>query len=77
MHFLRKLLFALLIFIGFLLTLWATAALYFDVRIASLQVPLAVLYLVLMLGAFFFLRRPAAWWFSSSVSPLLPCGGSR
>ena len=78
MHFLRKLLFALLLFIGILLTVWAAAALYFDVRTASLQIPLAVLYLVVMLGAFFFLRSRAArvfvlfagfavvalWWFS-------------
>jgi hypothetical protein len=78
LHFLRKLLFALLVLTGFLLTAWAAAALYFDFQVASLQAPLAVLYLVLMLGAFFFLRpRPsrvivlfagfivvALWWFS-------------
>ena len=82
MHFLRKLLFALLLFMGILLTVWAAAALYFDVRTASLQVPLAVLYLVVMIGAFFFLRSRAArvlvlfagfavvalWWFSLKPS---------
>jgi hypothetical protein len=78
LHLLRKLLFALLVFVAFLLTAWAAAALYFDFQVASLQLPLAVLYLVLMLGAFFCLRhRPirvlilfagfvvvAFWWFS-------------
>ena len=75
---LRSVLFFVLILIGLILTAWAAAALYFDFRIASLQVPLAVLYLVLVLGAFFALRhRPAGvlvlfagfaivalWWFS-------------
>jgi hypothetical protein len=82
LHFLRRVLFALLVFVGFLLTAWATAALYFDLRIASLRVPLAALYLVLILGAFFVLRhRPsrvlalfagfaivAVWWFSLKPS---------
>jgi hypothetical protein len=75
---LRSILFFLLILIGLLLTAWASAALYFDLRIASLRLPLAVLYLVVVLGAFFVLRhRPggvlilfagfaiiALWWFS-------------
>jgi hypothetical protein len=78
LHLLRKVVFALLVFVGFILTAWSAAALYFDFQIASLQLPLAVLYLVLILGAFFFLRwRPsrvlvlfagfvvvALWWFS-------------
>ena len=78
MHLLRKLLFALLVFVAFLLTAWAAAALYFDFQVASLQLPLAVLYLVLMLGGFFCLRHRAIrvlilfagfvvvafWWFS-------------
>ena len=82
MHLLRNLLFALLTFVGFLLTAWAAAALYFDLQVASLRVPLAVVYLILMLGAFFFLRhRPgrvlvlfggfvlvAVWWFSLKPS---------
>jgi len=78
LHLLRKLLFALLVLVAFLLTAWAAAALYFDFQVASLQVPLAVLYLVLTLGSFFFLRHHpsrvlvlfagfvvvALWWFS-------------
>jgi hypothetical protein len=78
LHLLRKLLFALLVFVAFLLTAWAAAALYFDFQVASLQLPLAVLYLVLMLGGFFCLRHRAIrvlvlfagfvvvafWWFS-------------
>ena len=78
LHLLRKLLFALLVFVAFLLTAWAAAALYFDFQVANLQLSLAVLYLVLMLGAFCCLRhRPirvliliagfvvvAFWWFS-------------
>src|SRR5271165_276892 len=82
LHLLRKVFFALLVFVAFLLTAWAAAALYFDFRIASLRVPLAVLYLVQILGAFFFLRRRsirvlvlfagfavvALWWFSLKPS---------
>jgi len=82
LHLLRKALFALLVFVGFLLTAWATAALFFDLRIASFKVPLAVLYLVLIFGAYFFLRyRPSRvlvlfvgfvvvvlWWFSLKPS---------
>ena len=79
---LRNVVFAFTVFVAFLLTAWATAALYFDVRTAGLRVPLAALYLVVMLGAFFFLHhRPtrvlvlfagfavvALWWFSLKPS---------
>ena len=78
MHLLRKLCFALLVFVAVLLTAWATAALYFDFRVESLRIPLAVLYLVLMLLALLSLRRRpsrvlilfagfvvvALWWFT-------------
>jgi len=78
LHLLRKLCFALLVFVAVLLTAWATAALYFDFRVESLRIPLAVLYLVLMLLALLSLRRRpsrvlilfagfvvvALWWFT-------------
>lgn len=38
--------FALLTFIAVLLTLWSTAALYFDFRVTWLRIPIALLYLV-------------------------------
>ena len=82
MHFLRKVLLALLIFVAFLLTVWAAAALYFDSPIAVLRTPAAILYLVVILGALLFLRRGhfglviafagfavvALWWFSLKPS---------
>ena len=78
MHLLRKLCFALLVFVAVLLTAWATAALYFDFQVESLRLPLAVLYLVLMLLTLLSLRRRpsrvlilfagfvvvALWWFT-------------
>jgi hypothetical protein len=58
-------------------TLWATAALYFDVRISWLRIPLAVVYGVGMLAVWILIRRPwklvvtvagfmavIAWWFA-------------
>ena len=57
-------------------TLWATAALYFDVRIAWLQLPLAVVFGLGIVAVWIFVRRPwkmvltgvgflmvLAWWF--------------
>ena len=84
MHYLRKVLIALLIFVALLLTVWAAAALYFDSPIAPLRTPAAILYLLLILGALLVLRRGpmglviafagfgvvALWWFS-----LKPSGG--
>jgi len=78
LHLLRKLCFALLVFVAVLLTAWATAALYFDFQVESLRLPLAVLYLVLMLLTLLSLRRRpsrvlilfagfvvvALWWFT-------------
>ena len=41
-----------------LVTLWATAALYFDVRISWLRIPLAALYILGMLAGWIWIRRP-------------------
>lgn len=62
-------------------TLWAAAALYFDVRISWLRVPLAVVYGLGMLATWIFVRRPwkmvvtgagfavvLTWWLSLSPS---------
>ncbi len=62
-------------------TLWAAAALYFDVRISWLRVPLAAVYGLGMLAAWVFIRRPwklvvtgvgfvvvLTWWFSLQPS---------
>ena len=78
MHLLRKLCFALLVFVAVLLTAWATAALHFDFQVESLRIPLAVLYFVLMFFTLLSLRRRpsrvlilfagfvvvALWWFT-------------
>jgi hypothetical protein len=44
-----------------LATLWAAAALYIDVRISWLHVPLASAYIVGVLGVLVFVRRPWKW----------------
>jgi hypothetical protein len=62
-------------------TFWATAALYFDVRIAWLRIPLAVIYGLGILAAWVWVRRPwkmvftgigfavvLTWWFSLQPS---------
>jgi hypothetical protein len=62
-------------------TLWAAAALYFDVRISWLRLPLAVVYGSGMLAVWILVRRPwkivvtvagfvvvVAWWFSLKPS---------
>jgi hypothetical protein len=62
-------------------TLWATAALYFDVRISWLRLPLAVIYGMGMLAVWILVRRPwklsvtvagfvgvLAWWFTLQPS---------
>ncbi len=64
-----------------LVTLWAVAALYFDVRIWWLQLPLAVIYGLGMLAVWIWVRRPwkavvtgagfvvvLTWWFSLQPS---------
>ena len=54
----RWILIPLLWFLLALLTLWATAALYFDVRISWLRLPLAVIYGAGMLVVWILMRRP-------------------
>jgi hypothetical protein len=64
-----------------LVTLWAAAALYFDVRISWLRVPLAAVYGLVMLAVWTWIRRPwklvvtvagfliiLAWWLSLQPS---------
>jgi hypothetical protein len=64
-----------------LTTLWAAAALYFDVRVAWLRLPLAAAYGLGILAVWIFVRRPwkavataagfvivLAWWFSLQPS---------
>jgi hypothetical protein len=40
-----------------LLTAWATAAMYFDVRVSWLRLPLAIVYLLAAVGVWVFIRR--------------------
>ncbi len=54
----RWLVVAVLWFLLALLTLWATAALYFDVRISWLRLPLAAIYGLGMLAVWVLVRRP-------------------
>jgi hypothetical protein len=49
----------LALFFVAVVTLWATAALYFDLPLASLRVPAAVIYLILVLGLLIFFK--ARW----------------
>src|SRR5262245_956244 len=65
-----------------LLTLWAVAALYFDVRVLSLRTPLAVVYALAVLAVWIFVKRRwlataltvagfllvLAWWFALKPS---------
>ncbi len=64
-----------------LVTLWAAAALFFDVRISWLRIPLAAVYGLGMLTAWIWIRRPwkrvvtlagflvvLAWWFTLQPS---------
>jgi hypothetical protein len=75
---LRRIALALAIIIALLLTVWAAAALCFDLPFPSWRIPAAVLYLLGILAALHFLRRGhlglavafagfaavALWWFS-------------
>jgi hypothetical protein len=75
---LRRIASALAIIIALLLTIWAAAALYFDLPFSSLRIPAAILYLIGILAALCFVRRDhlglvvafagfasvALWWFS-------------
>ena len=67
-----------MVFVVLLLTAWSAAAIYFDSPLGAAQAPMAVLYLVVILGAMLFLRRRrlgiviafvgfvavAGWWFT-------------
>jgi len=46
-----------------LATLWAAAALYFDVPVPALRIPAAIVYLAAVAAAYFLLRPPgrACW----------------
>ena len=78
---LRSIVRVLLWFILGLATLWSVAALFFDVRISWLRVPLAVVYALGIVAVWIFLRRPwkmivtaagfvvvLLWWFSLQPS---------
>jgi hypothetical protein len=79
---LRRIIFAITIVIALFLTVWAAGALNFDSPFPALRTPAAVLYLILVLGAMWFLRRSymilmvafggfaivALWWFSLEPS---------
>ena len=54
----RRMVVALLWVLLASLTLWAVAALYFDVRISWLRLPLAVIYGLGMLAVWIWVRRP-------------------
>jgi hypothetical protein len=56
-QFLRFLLFAILTFVLALISLWAAAALYFDFPVAGLRIPLAVIYIGLMIALLFLRNR--------------------
>ncbi len=58
---LRRTAFALTMVAALLCTLWAGAALYFDSPFPSLRAPAAVLYLILLLVALWFLRGGRKW----------------
>jgi Domain of unknown function (DUF4105) len=57
MRWLLNIVFVLEIIAVLLLTLWATAAIYYDSPIASLRTPAAVLYLLAVIAALIFLRH--------------------
>ena len=82
MLWLRRIIFAIAIVIALFLTVWAAGALNFDSPFPALRTPAAVLYLILVLAAMWFLRRSymilmvafggfaivALWWFSLEPS---------
>ena len=78
MLWLRRIGFALVVFIALLLTSWSAAAIYFDSPFPALRAPAAIAYLIVVLGAMLFLRRRhlgvvvafvafalvTSWWFT-------------
>jgi hypothetical protein len=82
MRWVRRIASALATIVTLLFTVWAAAALHFDLPVSSLRTPASVLYLLVILGALFFLRRThwgrliafvgfaiiALWWFSLKPS---------
>ena len=61
MHWLRKAAFVFAVIVAVPLSLWAAMAIYFDSPIASLRTIAALLYVVVVLVACFFLRRTRGW----------------
>src|SRR5260370_35255977 len=57
MRWVRRIAFAFATIIALLVTVWAAAALHFDLPVPALRTPASVLYLVVTLGALLFLRR--------------------
>ena len=82
MRWVRRIAFAFATIIALLVTVWAAAALHFDLPVPALRTPASVLYLVVTLGALLFLRRShwglvvafvgfaivALWWLSLKPS---------
>jgi hypothetical protein len=74
------------VLVGTLAVIWATAALYVDIPVPWLRLPIAIVFLILVAGALFTVRRRAlttfglfaavlAWWLTLSPSnerPWLP-----
>ena len=82
MRWVRRITFALARTVALLFTVWAAAALHFDLPVPPLRTPASVLYLLVTLGALVFLGRTAwglvvayvgfaivaLWWFSLKPS---------
>src|SRR3982750_4238721 len=54
---LRKIAFPCAYIVALLLTVWTSAALYFDLPVHQLRAPAALLYLILVMAAMLFFRR--------------------
>jgi hypothetical protein len=61
LHWLRRIVIALIVFVAFILTIWPAAALYFDSPWPSLRLPLAIVYLVVVFAAMWRLRHGNLW----------------